>query len=78
MEAITFYSYKGGVGRTLALANVAIYLSRFGLNACLMDFDLESPGLHYKFPQFLETTDIKAGLVDYIYEFTSTKVPQNR
>ena len=75
METITFYSYKGGVGRTLALANVAIYLSRFGLNACLMDFDLESPGLHYKFPQFLETTDIKAGLVDYIYEFACTKIP---
>ena len=74
METITFYSYKGGVGRTLALANVAIYLSRFGQNVCLMDFDLEAPGLHYKFPRFLKTTDIKAGLVDYICEFTHNKV----
>lgn len=74
METITFYSYKGGVGRTLALANVAIYLSRFGQNVCIMDFDLEAPGLHYKFPQSVKNADIKSGLIDYIYEFTHNKV----
>ena len=74
METITFYSYKGGVGRTLALANIAIYLSRFGKNVCIMDFDLEAPGLHYKFPQLVKTIDIRKGLVDYIYEFTHNKV----
>jgi MinD-like ATPase involved in chromosome partitioning or flagellar assembly len=74
METITFYSYKGGVGRTLALANIAIYLSRFGQNVCIMDFDLEAPGLHYKFPQLFKASDIKGGLVDYIYEFTHNKV----
>ena len=74
METITFYSYKGGVGRTLALANIAIYLSRFGQNVCIMDFDLEAPGLHYKFPQLVKTTDIRKGLVDYIYEFTHNNV----
>jgi MinD-like ATPase involved in chromosome partitioning or flagellar assembly len=74
METITFYSYKGGVGRTLALANVAIYLSRFGQNVCIMDFDLEAPGLHYKFPKIFKPSDIRGGLVDYIYEFTHNKV----
>ena len=74
METITFYSYKGGVGRTLSLANIAIYLSRFGQNVCIMDFDLEAPGLHYKFPQSVKTADIKSGLIDYIYEFTHNKV----
>ncbi|MBU7045401.1 MAG: AAA family ATPase [Theionarchaea archaeon] len=74
METITFYSYKGGVGRTLALANIAMYLSRFGLNVCIMDFDLEAPGLHYKFPHLVNTTDIKKGLVDYIYEFVNKAV----
>ena len=29
MKTITFYSYKGGVGRTLALANTAKRLSEF-------------------------------------------------
>ena len=41
IQTITFYSYKGGVGRTLALANIAMYLSRFGQNVCIVDFDLE-------------------------------------
>jgi len=70
METITFYSYKGGVGRTLALANVGVYLSRFGQNVCILDFDLEAPGLHYKFPKLLQTADIRSGLVDYTFEFT--------
>jgi MinD-like ATPase involved in chromosome partitioning or flagellar assembly/tetratricopeptide (TPR) repeat protein len=74
METITFYSYKGGVGRTLALANIALYLSRFGQNVCIMDFDLEAPGLHYKFPKIFKPSDIRGGLVDYIYEFTHNKV----
>lgn len=73
METITFYSYKGGVGRTLALANIAIYLSRFGLNVCIMDFDLEAPGLHYKFPDRIKTSDIGIGLVDYISDFIAGK-----
>jgi len=73
METITFYSYKGGVGRTLALANIAMYLRRFGLNVCLLDFDLEAPGLHYKFIQNPKPDDIKSGLLDYIYEFTQKR-----
>lgn len=71
MDTITFYSYKGGVGRSLALANVASYLVKFGFNVFLLDFDLEAPGLHYKFPEF--TDSIKSGLVDYIYEYTNNK-----
>jgi MinD-like ATPase involved in chromosome partitioning or flagellar assembly len=71
METITFYSYKGGVGRTLALANIAVYLSRFDQNVCIIDFDLEAPGLHYKLSEFFPGP-IESGLVDYIYEFSST------
>lgn len=70
METITFYSYKGGVGRTLALSNTAIYLSRFGLNVCMLDFDLEAPGLHHKFSHLMSTEEIDLGIVDFIYEFT--------
>ncbi len=71
METITFYSYKGGVGRTLSLANIAVYLSRFGLNVCVVDFDLEAPGIHYKLQPFF-SKPVERGLVDYIYDFTST------
>ncbi len=45
----TFYSYKGGVGRSMALANVADILSRRGLRVLMIDFDLEAPGLEQFF-----------------------------
>ena len=45
----TFYSYKGGVGRSMALANVADVLSRRGLKVLMIDFDLEAPGLEQYF-----------------------------
>jgi tetratricopeptide (TPR) repeat protein len=76
MKTVTFYSYKGGVGRTLALANIAMRLSEFGKKVCILDFDLEAPGVHYKFPK----VDLRnrKGLVDYIYEYVQTKErPEN-
>lgn len=48
MITISFYSYKGGVGRSLALTNLAVYLAQFGATVVMVDFDLEAPGLHYK------------------------------
>jgi cellulose biosynthesis protein BcsQ len=41
----TFYSYKGGVGRSMALANVAALLARYGRKVLVIDWDLEAPGL---------------------------------
>ncbi|MCK9613197.1 MAG: AAA family ATPase [Bacteroidales bacterium] len=69
MKTITFYSYKGGVGRTLALANIAKRLSEFGKKVCLIDFDLEAPGLHHKFKENIGIKGINQGLVDYINYF---------
>ncbi|MCD4742175.1 MAG: P-loop NTPase [Desulfobacteraceae bacterium] len=45
MKTITFYSYKGGVGRTMALANIAHRLAQKGKKIGMMDLDLEAPGL---------------------------------
>ena len=71
MHVITFYSYKGGVGRTLVVANVAKYLARFGQKVLAVDFDLEAPGLHYKFRRKgkSELPPIARGVVDYIHSF---------
>ena len=44
MITISFYSYKGGVGRSLALTNLAVYLAQFGVKVVMADFDLEAPG----------------------------------
>jgi len=73
MRTITFYSYKGGVGRSLALANIATRLAEFGRQVCMMDFDLEAPGLQYKFATQLanHAKRIDGGIVDYIAQFTS-------
>src|SRR3954451_18123281 len=48
---VTFYSWKGGVGRTMALANAAVQLARHGKHVLMVDWDLEAPGLsHYFLP----------------------------
>jgi len=41
----TFYSYKGGVGRSLAVMNVAYTLAGWGRHVLLVDMDLEAPGI---------------------------------
>jgi tetratricopeptide (TPR) repeat protein len=66
----TFYSYKGGVGRSLALANTAALLVKRGRCVVLIDFDLEAPGLD----SFMEFRSIagKPGVVEYVTEFKET------
>jgi MinD-like ATPase involved in chromosome partitioning or flagellar assembly len=68
----TFYSYKGGVGRSLALANVSALLVKRGHRVVLMDFDLEAPGLD-TFGEFQEATD-KLGIVEYVADFQKKQV----
>ncbi|UHC16549.1 AAA family ATPase [Methylobacterium currus] len=78
METITFYSYKGGVGRTLALANVGHYLALLGKRVLALDFDLEAPGLHYKLiPEIAERRRIKFGLIDYIDDLLNNRPIQS-
>lgn len=63
----TFYSYKGGVGRSLALVNVGRFLADNGFKVLLIDFDLEAPGL-YKIcdVEQKKSLDDKNGLLDLI------------
>src|SRR3954468_2106989 len=73
MKTITFYSYKGGTGRTLAVANTALFLARFGHKVFVLDFDLEAPGLHYKFDLHSQLGGGPInGLVDFIQSFKRT------
>lgn len=57
-QIMTFYSYKGGTGRSMALANVACLLARKcseGESVLMIDWDLEAPGLHRFFQGRLTT-----------------------
>jgi hypothetical protein len=45
--ATTFYSFKGGVGRTTLLVNVANVLADRGERVLIWDLDLEAPGVHH-------------------------------
>jgi cellulose biosynthesis protein BcsQ len=42
---VSFYSFKGGVGRTTTLGIIARQLARLGHHVVVMDLDLEAPGL---------------------------------
>src|SRR5881394_442944 len=54
---ISFYSYKGGTGRSMALANVACLLSNMKIaerGVLMVDWDLEAPSLHQYFEPHLK------------------------
>jgi cellulose biosynthesis protein BcsQ len=53
-QIITFYSYKGGVGRSMMLANVAWLLASNGFRVLAVDWDFEAPGLSSYFRPFLD------------------------
>ena len=62
---VTFYSYKGGVGRTFVLANIGALLSQWGYKILCVDWDLEAPGLHLFFKQGFNEEN-KPGLTEMI------------
>jgi cellulose biosynthesis protein BcsQ len=72
VETVAFYSYKGGVGRTLLVANTAQFLAMSGRRVVALDLDLEAPGLHKKLanPELLSRAESGAlrGAVDVLLE----------
>jgi cellulose biosynthesis protein BcsQ/tetratricopeptide (TPR) repeat protein len=70
-EVITFFSYKGGTGRTMALANVAWILASQGKRVLVVDWDLEAPGLQRFFHPFIEEELLNStdGVVDILMDY---------
>jgi len=66
-KTISFYSYKGGVGRTTALTHVAWILASRGKKVVVVDLDFEAPSLH-KAMKLNSNKVPDYGLVDYLYE----------
>ena len=70
-QIITFYSYKGGTGRSMALANMSCLLAREARGKVLMiDWDLEAPGLHEYFKPYIADFENflteKEGLIEFM------------
>jgi hypothetical protein len=63
---VTFYSYKGGVGRTMALVNTAVVLASAGHRVLVVDWDLEAPGLNEYLGKVAPEADIdrQKGVID--------------
>ena len=62
MQVIPIASGKGGVGKTLVAANLAIALGKSGKRVVLADLDLGGSNLHL----VLGTTGLNAGIGNYI------------
>jgi len=69
---ITFYSYKGGVGRSFIMANVASLLAIMGFKVLCVDWDLEAPGLNHYFNKS-GNKENQGGLVDLLYSFKNNE-----
>jgi Mrp family chromosome partitioning ATPase len=67
----TFCSFKGGVGRSMALANVAALLANWGKRVLVLDWDLEAPGIEKFFQRWAGGSRRNTpGLVDIIISFS--------
>jgi MinD-like ATPase involved in chromosome partitioning or flagellar assembly len=65
----TFYSYKGGVGRSMALLNVAYTLHSLGRHVLVVDLDLEAPGVSgflRRYEELEATDEHKPDVVDLL------------
>src|ERR1035438_33770 len=77
-QIITFYSFKGGTGRTMAVANIACLLAASGQRVLIIDWDLEAPGLHRYFAPFLADPDLEKtqGLADILWSYTELSLTE--
>lgn len=78
---ITFYSYKGGMGRTTTMVSYAIDLAvNSNKKVCIIDCDLEAPG-YLNFFNLSEHESLNSGKINGLVEFLSdlnfSKNPEN-
>ena len=74
MRTITFFSFKGGVGRTNLLLNAAYALAQRGSFVVVADWDLHAPGLSIMAdmaqpdpePDCSPPYDVRAGVLDFL------------
>ncbi|MGI8807606.1 MAG: KGGVGR-motif variant AAA ATPase [Acidimicrobiales bacterium] len=68
----SFYSYKGGVGRTALALEVAVQLAQAGHRVTFWDLDLEAPGVQRNPSLTALDQSVKTGTIDAVEEFQRT------
>ena len=64
-KIISIHSFRGGTGKSNTTANLAVYLAQTGLRVCVVDTDIQSPGIHVMFQ--LNPKDIGFSLNDFLW-----------
>jgi MinD-like ATPase involved in chromosome partitioning or flagellar assembly len=62
---VSIHSFRGGTGKSNTCANIAVLLARGGRRVCVVDTDLQSPGIHALFGLDQET--MTYSLNDYLW-----------
>ena len=75
-QFVTFYSYKGGVGRTSALVNSAVLHALQGNNVVVLDFDLEAPGIAPYVSRIDPSySEHRSGVLEYLVDVVDGRSP---
>jgi hypothetical protein len=72
---VVFYSFKGGLGRSTLLASFAIQRARAGERVCVLDFDLDSPGVGRLLSADMHGLTARWGVVDFLLECSLADAP---
>lgn len=66
LNTVNFYSYKGGVGRTLLVSHMARCLAALGKKVVIADFDFDAPGIPLMFN--IDVCNVSGGLYNLVYD----------
>ncbi|HAX70126.1 MAG TPA: MinD/ParA family protein [Anaerolineales bacterium] len=64
-KIISVHSFRGGTGKSNTTANIAALLAMDGARVCVVDTDINSPGIHVLFN--LDETEMAHSLNDYLW-----------
>ena len=64
-QIISIHSFRGGTGKSNATANLAAMLAFEGKRVCVIDADIQSPGIHVLFG--LDGENITSSLNDFLW-----------
>ncbi len=65
-KIISVHSFRGGTGKSNTIANLATVLAMGARRVCVIDADIQSPGVHILFG--LEGANITTSLNDYLWD----------